>query len=83
MGPFDIDQIVLTHHHRTMGLFDYFPMSRLGTDADKWIGLSGCMTSELKEFYLDMYKISGVPENYFSTIKQLEWQLKYSCNGKN
>ncbi|MGP4074317.1 MBL fold metallo-hydrolase [Halobacillus sp. K22] len=83
--PRDIEQVILTHHHPDhMGLIEHFP--NLSTVAAHpklrpWLEREEAFFLRYEEFFHQMYKESGVPNQYFGLLKSLRKPLKWSAKG--
>ncbi len=80
----DIDQVVLTHHHPDhAGLLDYFSPSlevyghRLN---ERWLCRTEAFLAEHDQFYQQLFREFGIPEQYMKLIGALKRTLRFACS---
>ncbi|WP_082233921.1 MBL fold metallo-hydrolase [Halobacillus massiliensis] len=83
-GPEDVEQIVLTHHHPDhTGLLERFPNAKLlGHEKVKpWIEKDEVFIQKYENFFKELYKEAGVPEQYMAALEESKKTLKYIGDG--
>jgi glyoxylase-like metal-dependent hydrolase (beta-lactamase superfamily II) len=85
LTPDDIEQVILTHHHPDhVGLLDYLPME---LDVyghylnERYIKKTAEFDQEHKEFYAQVFREFGIPEQYFvPSVKIMKKTMVFSCD---
>ncbi|MFJ7725457.1 MBL fold metallo-hydrolase [Neobacillus sp. NPDC097160] len=84
LSPYDIEQVVLTHHHPDhAGMLDFFPDSLevYGHPLnERWIHPTEEFFQEQEEFFKVNFQEFGLPAEYIPLLSKLRKTLKYSCN---
>lgn len=80
----DIEQIIVTHHHPDhVGGVEFFSQDipLLGhVENEFWFHMTQEKVEDNQEFFLDLARKMGVPEEYFGYINSLKGALKLGCN---
>ncbi|MEH7414795.1 MBL fold metallo-hydrolase [Neobacillus drentensis] len=84
LSPWDIEQVVLTHHHPDhVGMLEFFSDTlevyghRLN---ERWIHPTEEFFQLQEEFFKEAYKEFGLPDEFFPFLSKLRNTFKYSCN---
>ncbi|MGP4061802.1 MBL fold metallo-hydrolase [Halobacillus sp. H74] len=83
--PEDIEQVILTHHHPDhMGFLEELPNVDTIAAHPKlrpWLEREEDFFVRYEQFYLEMYKQSGVPDRFYKLLKGLRKPLKWTAKG--
>ncbi|OKL38043.1 MBL fold metallo-hydrolase [Domibacillus mangrovi] len=77
----DIEQVILTHHHPDhIGLLDDFDVDIYGHSyCGNWISYNESFLNWRREFFIDLFRALGVPQEMIQLANNLDNTLKFGC----
>jgi glyoxylase-like metal-dependent hydrolase (beta-lactamase superfamily II) len=84
VGPDDIEQVIITHHHADhVGMLDFLSdkIEVYGHHLnERWIKPTEAFFQEQENFFRGQFHNFGLPGEYFPSLSTLRQSFKYSCN---